>query len=58
MDNDASYLEQELTEKYKEEFESKLIDHRRKVVLDIAENIKMARTFDPRDLSTNVTIKL
>ena len=54
----SKQLESELSQKYKEEFESKLREHRREVVLEVAEKIKVGHSFDPRDLSTNITIKL
>lgn len=54
----AEGLQEELTEKYEEEFAARMYDHRRKVVLDVCENIEIAHMFEPKDLTTNITIKL
>ncbi len=54
----SDVLEDELSEKYKKEFENRLREHRRKLILDVVENIKIGHHYEPSDMSSNITIKL
>lgn len=58
LEDYSNILQAELTQKYEEEFERKLREHRRKVVLDVAERIEIEHFFDYRNGMTNITIKL
>lgn len=54
----SDILEDELSEKYKKEFEKRLREHRRKLIFDVVENIKIGHCYEPSDMSSNITIKL
>lgn len=54
----ADIIQEELSKKYAAEFEKLLRDYRRKIILDIAENIKFQSEYNPMDLKTNITIKM
>lgn len=58
LENYSNILQAELSKKYTEEFESLLREHRRKLVLDISEKIKVEHHFEPMDMATNITIKI
>ena len=58
MERYADIVEAELSKKYAAEFEKLLRDYRRKIILDIAENIKLQSEYNPMDLKTNITIKM
>jgi len=58
LEDYSNILQAELTEKYANEFESRLREQRRKLILDIAEKIKVAHFYDHASMETNITIKL
>lgn len=51
-------LEKELIKKYKEEFEEKIRNHRREVVLKVCDQIELGYSTDLRSVIPNITIKI
>jgi len=58
LEDYSNILQAELTEKYANEFESRLREQRRKLILDISEKIKIGHYYDMASMETNITIKL
>lgn len=54
----SEQLHSELTEKYKKEFEERLREHRRKVVLEVAEMVRIQHSFEPHNRQSVVQIRL
>ncbi len=54
----AKELEEELIQKFEEEFEEKIRKHRNQIVLDVCEQIELGYHRDPRSVIPNITIKL
>lgn len=51
-------LEKQLIKKYEEEFEEKIRNHRREVVLKVCDQIELEYSRDLRSAIPNITIKI
>ena len=54
----ANELHKELYEKYVNEFTKRMYEHRRKIVLDVCETIKIENLYDHRSMNVSVSIHL
>lgn len=58
MEAYALEVEKELTEKYKKEFNENIRSHRRRVILDVCEKIKMEHSINPEHMESIVHIRM